>query len=109
MNPSNQQNHKCSFAVLTVLLRCGFSKKQVGFENPLFRRVKSNERFSRDEVMLELNYSFALFPWLSIVPNVQYIVHPDVLGRPTGIEHPSANALVLGVRVMVNMGGPGGP
>ncbi len=86
-----------------------FSRKQVGFEDDLLRKVQSRERFSRDEIMLELNYSYSLLPWLSIVPNLQYIVHPDVLGKPAGITRVPANALVLGVRVMFNLGGPGGP
>jgi porin len=48
-----------------------------------------------------------LFPLLSIVPNIQYVVHPDVLGNTVNVTHVSANALVWGVRVMFNFGGPG--
>jgi porin len=84
-----------------------FAKKQVGYEDDLLRKAKSDETFSRNETMLELNYSYKLFPVLSIVPNLQYIVHPDILGRPAGVDRVPANALVIGLRVMLNMGGPG--
>jgi len=84
-----------------------FSNKQAGFEDDLLRKAKSRERFSRNEFMFELNYSYSLLPSLSIVPNLQYIVHPDVLGRPTGIKDVPSNALALGLRVMFNMGGLG--
>lgn len=84
-----------------------FSKKEVGYENDLIAKQGSSERFSRNETMLELNYSYKLFPVVSIVPNVQYIIHPDILGNTAGMNRVPANALVVGLRAMLNMGGPG--
>jgi porin len=43
-----------------------------------------------------------------VVPNVQYIVHPDILGNPAARRAPD-DALVIGLRVMVNIGGLGAP
>lgn len=84
-----------------------FTKRQVQFEDDLLTKAKKTGSFSRNETMLELNYSYKLFPLLSLVPNIQYIVHPDVLGNTTHVTHVSANALVWGLRVMFNFGGPG--
>ncbi|MET0617444.1 MAG: carbohydrate porin [Luteibacter sp.] len=85
-----------------------FSRKAVGFEDDVIHKQGgSDDHFSRDELMTELNYSYKLFPVVSLVPNLQYIVHPDILGNSVGVKRVSANALVIGLRVMVNMGGPG--
>ena len=56
--------------------------------------------FSRDlpsqthEVALEWTYAIAVAPWLTVQPDVQYIVRPN--GRP-GIP----NALVVGVQIAI--------
>lgn len=84
-----------------------FSKKQAGFEDDLIHKRHATDNFSRNETMLEFNYSYKLFPVLSIVPNIQYIIHPDILGNTTTVNRVPANALVVGVRFMLNMGGPG--
>lgn len=85
-----------------------FSRKAVGFEDDVIHNQGgSDEHFKRDELMTELNYSYKLFPVVSLVPNLQYIVHPDILGNSVGVKRVTSNALVIGLRVMVNMGGPG--
>lgn len=85
-----------------------FSRKAVGYENDVIHRQGgSDEHFKRDELMTELNYSYKLFPVVSLVPNLQYIIHPDILGNSVGVKRVTSNALVIGLRVMVNMGGPG--
>jgi len=65
--------------------------------------------FKRDELMTELNYSYKLTRALSLVPNLQYIVHPDILGNTVGVKKVSSNDIVVGLRVMLNLGGPGSP
>ncbi|WP_426286672.1 carbohydrate porin [Luteibacter sp. E-22] len=85
-----------------------FSRKATGFEDDLIHKNGgTNDHFERDEWMTELNYSYKLFPVVSLVPNLQYIVHPDILGNTVGVKRVPANAIVVGLRVMVNMGGPG--
>ncbi|HEY4294071.1 carbohydrate porin [Luteibacter sp.] len=85
-----------------------FSRKAVGFEDDLVHKNSgANDHFARNEWMTELNYSYKLLPVVSLVPNLQYIVHPDILGNTVGVNRVSANAIVVGLRVMVNMGGPG--
>jgi len=85
-----------------------FSRKAVGFEDDLIHKNSgTNDHFARNEWMTELNYSYKLFPVVSFVPNIQYIAHPDILGNTVGVKRVPANAIVIGLRVMVNMGGPG--
>ncbi|WP_448096358.1 carbohydrate porin [Luteibacter yeojuensis] len=85
-----------------------FSRKATGFEDDLIHKNSgTNDHFDRNEWMTELNYSYKLFPVVSLVPNLQYIVHPDILGNTVGVKRVPANAIVIGLRVMVNMGGPG--
>jgi porin len=36
-------------------------------------------------------------------------VHPDILGNTAGVRRVPANAIVVGLRVMVNLGGIGSP
>jgi porin len=85
-----------------------FSRKAVGYEDDLIHKNGGSDgHFDRNEWMTELNYSYKLTPVLSLVPNLQYIVHPDVLGNTAGAKRVPANAIVVGLRVMLNMGGPG--
>jgi porin len=48
-----------------------------------------------DEMVLEWTYAMTLAPWLTLQPDVQYIV------KPSGMSH-IANALVLGMQIAVN-------
>jgi porin len=60
-----------------------------------------SQRPASSLVMGELNYNVAVTPWLNIVPNVQYIVHPDGQGA---LPYPKANlpnAWVLGLQFRV--------
>lgn len=85
-----------------------FSHKATTYEDDLIHKNSgTNDRFQRNEWMTELNYSYKLWPVVSLVPNLQYIMHPDILGNTVGVKRVPANAIVIGLRVMVNMGGPG--
>jgi porin len=56
--------------------------------------------FSRDlpgqtyELVLEWTYAIALAPWLTVQPDVQYVINPDGRSR-------TGNALVVGVQIAV--------
>ncbi|MBB4127342.1 porin [Xanthomonas translucens] len=86
-----------------------FSADQQGYMNDLLRKRGAAPGISRNETLFELNYSYRVgrLP-LSLVPNVQCIVNPDILGN-TGARRAPDNALVIGLRVMVNSGGLGTP
>jgi porin len=84
-----------------------FTSKETGYEDDLIKKKKSTERFNRNETMLELNYSYELVKYVTLVPNLQYIINPDILGNTVGVNRVPANAVVVGLRFMINYGGPG--
>ena len=47
------------------------------------------------ETSLELTYQAQLVPWLTIQPDVQYVIHP-------GGTQATANSLVLGLRIVAS-------
>lgn len=50
--------------------------------------------FERDEFLFETLYSFALTPWMSVTPDVQYVVNP-------GGDRELADALRAGIRIEI--------
>jgi porin len=61
------------------------------------------ERPNANLVMMELNYTAQVTPWLNFTPNIQYIVNPDGLG---GLAFPTKNlpnAWVLGLQFQVDV------
>jgi porin len=48
-----------------------------------------------DEMVLEWTYAMTLAPWLTLQPDVQYII------KPSGMSQ-IANALVLGMQIAIN-------
>ena len=58
----------------------------------------SGQRPANDMIMTEVHYNIAVKPWLSVMPNFQYIINPDGLGT---LPYPRANlpsACVLGLK-----------
>jgi porin len=51
----------------------------------------------------EINYSYQVTPWMQVLPNVQYIVHPDGLGFNPFPTHNLPNALVIGLAFSVDL------
>jgi porin len=61
------------------------------------------QRPSPNLIMMELNYTAQVNPWLNFTPNIQYIVNPDGLG---GLAYPTSNlhnALVLGLQFQIDV------
>lgn len=63
-----------------------------------FRQSLSNAGTSAEdwEIALELKYFVSLTPWLSIRPDLQYVIHP-------GGDRSLQNALSIGVRLTVSL------
>jgi len=58
--------------------------------------------YAQDEPIIEATYRAYLTPWLKIRPDLQYVFNPGA-GIPTQqSSEPLRNALVVGVRMMVN-------
>ncbi len=57
----------------------------------------SKELIGQDfEVLMELTYIFNITPWLSVQPDIQYVIHP-------GGSSETSNALVIGFALDVNL------
>jgi porin len=56
----------------------------------------------RREIMMELNYGAQLTPWLTAMPNLQYIINPDQSGEPTRTKN-IPNAFVVGLKFTVDL------
>lgn len=56
--------------------------------------ISANPGTEGSETAIELSYQFMLLPWLSLQPDVQYIINP-------GMDSTLDNALVLGVRLQI--------
>jgi porin len=56
----------------------------LAMDNIRFSRVAAGATGvpSAHEVMLELNYGAQVTPWLRMMPNLQYVIHPDQLNAP---------------------------
>jgi len=55
------------------------------------------------EYELDASYNYAILPGLRVMPDVQYIVHPDNSKLPHTRKVPN-NALVVGVQLVINIG-----
>jgi len=53
-------------------------------------------------IMLELNYSVQVTPWLAVMPNIQYVINPDGLGSVTYPRANQKDAAVFGLQFVVN-------
>lgn len=56
---------------------------------------------SPDEVMFEVNYQYALSPAWTVMPNIQYVMNPDMLNNPSAVRN-IPNAFVIGLKVTVD-------
>ena len=55
------------------------------------------------QAILEADYHVAVAPGLQVIPDVQYVIHPDEIGfsNPrSGVDH----AFVIGVQIVINFG-----
>jgi porin len=61
------------------------------------------QRPASNLIMMELNYTAQLTPWLNVTPNLQYVINPDGLG---GLAYPTKNlknAFVVGLQFQVDV------
>lgn len=54
-------------------------------------------------IMTEINYDAKVTPWMDVMPNFQYIIHPDGLGFHGYPSHNVKNALVFGLYFNINI------
>lgn len=61
----------------------------------------SVQKVARHQVMLEMNYGLQVGRALRILPNIQYIIHPDQLSAPFQ-QRASRDALIAGLRLSID-------
>ncbi len=80
-----------------------FTKAETQFMNQLLQKNGSTTFVKRHQYNIEANYGFQLVPGVTATPNAEYIVNPDITQRPDARFAPR-NALVLGIRLTLNLG-----
>ena len=61
------------------------------------------ERPHQNLIMAEINYNLQINNWLAVMPNLQYVVHPDGLGREPYPLSNVPNAFVAGIQFNVDV------
>jgi porin len=64
--------------------------------------LDGSQRPASDLIMAEINYKVAPTPWLSVMPNIQYIDNPDSLGALPYPRSNLRNAFVFGLQIEVD-------
>ncbi|WP_162792210.1 carbohydrate porin [Novosphingobium sp. P6W] len=75
--------------------------RQVDYLEAARARAGGTDPVRLGEGVFELNYGIAVARGVRINPNIQYVVNPDNLPRPTAV-HQSKNILAFGLRVSVD-------
>ena len=79
-----------------------FSADEVEYLAELRSKAGGRGRPDSNEILGELNYGFAAAPGVRLLPNVQWIIHPDPINA-TRYQRNIPSALVLGLRVDVRL------
>jgi len=83
----------------------GFVINDQDFSNAFVENIAAasgNKNIPRREIMMELNYGAQLTPWLTAMPNLQYIINPDQSAEPTRRKN-IPNAFVVGLKFTVDL------
>lgn len=90
-----------TFGIVGSYIRLG--NREVDFLQASRRAAGGIDDVRDAEGIFEINYGFKVMRGIRINPNVQYIVDPDNILKPTA-EHQSKNILAFGVRLSVEVG-----
>jgi porin len=80
-----------------------FTRSEIDFLAAKRAKAGGTDRPHNNEQTMEINYMAQATPWLQIMPNLQYIIHPDGMG---GTVFPNANiknALVIGLQFSIDL------
>ena len=81
-----------------------FTPREVAYENDLVVKATGTGRISGHQVLLEVNYGADIVRGIRVTPAVEYLIDPDVTALPTQVRNAPGNALVLALRVGINLG-----
>lgn len=68
------------------------------------RKAGGTQRPDQHLIMTEVNYNVQINKWLALMPNIQYVVHPDGLAGSTYPLKNLPNAFVFGLQFNVDIG-----
>jgi porin len=81
----------------------GISPAARGFSDDLVAFGRATSNYASTETVLEMTYQAPLGDWLTLQPDLQYVIHPNA-GIPNNFgPGPLSNALVLGMRVTIKL------
>lgn len=81
----------------------GISPALRGFSTDLVAFGRANSSYASNETVLEATYQATITNWLTLQPDVQYVINPNA-GIPNNFgATPLSNALVLGMRVTIRL------
>jgi len=81
----------------------GISPAARGFSDDLVTFGRAASNYASTETVLEATYQATITNWLTVQPDLQYVIHPNA-GIPNNFgPGPLSNALVLGMRVTIRL------
>lgn len=78
------------------------TKAEEDFLNDARIKAGGSGRNNPNQVAIELNYGWKPVPGITLMPNIQYLIHPDNSGIPATKTVPK-NLLVYGLNLQVNI------
>jgi porin len=81
----------------------GISPAARGYGSDLVAFGRANSSYASNETILEATYQAPITNWLTLQPDLQYVINPNA-GIPNNFGNlPLANAFVLGMRVTIRL------
>jgi porin len=78
------------------------SPRELELENDARAKLKGTGRSTPDEGVFEVNYGYQIMPYMTLSPNVQYIVNPDNSGF-TKINFVPKNIVTIGLQLTLGV------
>ena len=86
-----------------MVTRIVFTRPQALYLNQVLARNGGTGTIAAQQYQIEVNYGFRLARGVTVTPNLQYLVHPDIYRRQDATRVPG-NALIVGVRAAISLG-----
>ena len=81
----------------------GISPAARAYGNDLVAFGRANSGYANNETVIEATYQAPVTNWLTLQPDLQYVVNPNA-GIPNNFgDRPLPNALVIGIRVTIRL------
>jgi porin len=103
MNWQGPFKHRADDVFGLAVSYLGISPAARGFSGDLVAFGRAASTYASDETVLEATYSAPLTNWLTLQPDIQYVINPNA-GIPNNFGSvPLSNAFVIGTRVTIKL------